>query len=95
MQDDFAKSPEQATLNAENLKSSGGTGDPAKQEAARRAWATAYAKRIRPLAGRATDPAVKTAFTNLADAFASGKNDIFNEMDAVVHVCPGPTDTPS
>jgi hypothetical protein len=93
--DDPNKSPEQATLNAEILKSYDGTGDPTKQEAARRAWATAYATGIRPLAERATDPAVKTAFTDLADAFASGKTDLFKEIDAVVQVCPGPTDTPS
>ena len=95
MQVDFDKSPEQAALDAEIQKSYDGTGDPAKEEAARRAWATAYANRIRPLAERATDSAVKTAFTDLADAFASGKKEVFNEMNAVVHVCPSPTTTPS
>ncbi|MDG6106236.1 hypothetical protein Daura_20075 [Dactylosporangium aurantiacum] len=57
MQPGFRTSPEQATLDAEILKSYDGTGEPAEAEAARRAWAAAYANRIRPPAERATDRA--------------------------------------
>lgn len=67
-----------------------GSVDPADVRAASVTYFTAFGKALRPMAEKATRPELKTALTELADAYGRGDPDA-NGLNAVLTLCPQPT----